>query len=655
MKKLFQFLLLVLVVSQYTGCKKDNSNNLPTDTNVTATIIGQVLDEAGIPVQGVQISTGTYSKTTNTYGEFVFEKTSVPSKRFYIKASKIGYMPAGAGGIAKNGSVAYIKIKLMALGAAQNLVVSTGATITADNGAKIVFPAMALSYKDGGVFTGTATVYARYISPATTNFSELVPGGDLTALSNNAIAALYSYGMLGVRLEDAQGTELRVADAMQTEVRMPIASFQLSAAPATIPLLTFDEEKGLWIEEGTATKTGNEYIGNVSHFSWWNCDLIYNPPTVISGRVVDCNGSPMPGVRVSFNNQNTLMTDNNGNYSNYVPVGIQVSVSVNAVLNSNMYATLQPVVLTTVSGTNQVQDLVLSCPANISGQLKDCNGQPTSAYIRVVYSSGYSTLFLSADGSFNIPVQMFSSFSVRIFNGQATIDTTATSAGAGSNVNTGTFTLCSSNGGSCSDGATSVTDIDGNVYQVVSIGSQCWLLENLKTAKYRNGDPIPNGLNDAQWTAANTGAYSYYNNDSTYNSQYGKLYNWYAATDARNIAPVGWHVATDADWDQLLNYLGGGAVAGGKLKSTGTIQAASGIWETPNTAADNSTGFYGLPAGYRSYDGTYSGLGSYGYWFTATASSPTNAWFYLVNNIAANAYRNDNDQRIGLSVRCVKD
>ena len=654
MKRVIQILLFSLLVFQTFNCKKNN-NDPPEGTTVKTTIIGQIVDESGAPMAGVQVSTGNFDKVTNAYGEFVFEDITVSKDRFYVKAEKSDYMSAGIGGIATEGSVKYVKIKMLKIGVAKTLPVMSGATISVENDAKIVFPAMAISYKNGGVFTGNAKVYARHLSPSASDFASVIPGGDLVAETGNTLSALYSYGMLGVIIQDEAGNELRIADGMQAEIRMPISADQLSTAPATIPLLTFDEEKGLWIEEGTATKLGDMYVGNVGHFSWWNCDLIYDPPTTISGRVIDCTGAPAAGVTVRFNNQYSLITDNNGYYNNFVPTGLQVTISVTAANNNNIYSTSQPVVINTVLGGNMVPDIVLSCPATISGNLVDCNGQPTFAYVRVVYPSGFSTLFQSSNGSFEVPVQMFSTFSLIIFNSQSVIDTTLSSAGVGSNLNVGTFTLCGNSSGACSDGTTTTTDIDGNVYDVVSIGNQCWLSENLKTSHYRNGDPIISGLSDSEWSSTNIGAYSFYNNDTSYNSQYGKLYNWFAISDDRNIAPVGWHVATDADWDQLLNYLGGGAVAGGKLKAVGTIQSSTGIWEAPNTAADNSSGFYGLPAGYKSYDGSFSGLGTNGYWFTSTSSSSTNAWFYLVNNIASNAYRNDNDKRIGLSVRCVRD
>src|SRR5665648_943598 len=102
-----------------------------------------------------------------------------------------------------------------------------------------------------------------------------------------------------------------------------------------------------------------------------------------------------------------------------------------------------------------------------------------------------------------------------------------------------------------------VTDIDGNVYKTVTIGTQVWMAENLKTTKYRNGDPIPNITDATAWTNLTTGAYCNNNNDANYATTYGRLYNWYAVNDIRNIAPAGWHIPTKAEWTTLTTYLGG--------------------------------------------------------------------------------------------------
>lgn len=198
---------------------------------------------------------------------------------------------------------------------------------------------------------------------------------------------------------------------------------------------------------------------------------------------------------------------------------------------------------------------------------------------------------------------------------------------------------------------TTVTDIDGNVYNTVTIGSQVWMVENLKVSKYRDGTSIPNVTDNTQWTNLTTGAYCYYDNNSSFNNIYGKLYNWYAVNNSKNIAPIGWHIPSDAEWITLYNYLGGQTVCGGALKSTN-------LWSSPNTGATNSSGFTGVGAGIR-FDntGTFSGtLGQNGdFWSSSVIiSSDKPRGYALRYNNTYLSQTNDYKAR-GKSVRCIKD
>ncbi|MFA4907305.1 MAG: FISUMP domain-containing protein [archaeon] len=198
----------------------------------------------------------------------------------------------------------------------------------------------------------------------------------------------------------------------------------------------------------------------------------------------------------------------------------------------------------------------------------------------------------------------------------------------------------------------SVIDIDGNVYRTVKIGNQMWMAENLRVSHYRNGDVIPNITDNMAWNNLSTGALCDYNNDVNNVVTYGRLYNWYAVNDSRNIAPTGWHVPTDAEWQTLVNYLGGEsvAVAGGKMKEVGTTH-----WQTPNTGATNESGFSALPGGHRDGSGAYLGIGYGGYWWSATENNSSDAWSWSLGYGYSGIYRGDYDKRYGFSVRCVGD
>ncbi|HRH69013.1 MAG TPA: FISUMP domain-containing protein [Flavobacteriales bacterium] len=225
---------------------------------------------------------------------------------------------------------------------------------------------------------------------------------------------------------------------------------------------------------------------------------------------------------------------------------------------------------------------------------------------------------------------------------------------------TATRTFALQAGRVCPESPT-VTDIDGNVYRTVQIGGQCWMAENLRTATYRDGSDIPNVTGNTAWAQLNSGAWCNYNNSPANDAIYGKLYNWYAASNP-NICPQGWHVPTDAEWQQLESALGmpagelgqtglrGGAQnVGGKMKTTT-------LWNAPNTGATNESGFSGLPGGIRFFsDGAFSSLGYSGYWWSASESGAETAWFRNLTYDLVGIYRNNNLKWNGFCLRCVRD
>jgi uncharacterized protein (TIGR02145 family) len=202
-------------------------------------------------------------------------------------------------------------------------------------------------------------------------------------------------------------------------------------------------------------------------------------------------------------------------------------------------------------------------------------------------------------------------------------------------------------------GTNTVSDVDGNVYNTVQIGAQCWTQSNLKVSKYRNGDNISTGLGNTVWSNTTSGAYAIYNNDPVNDGLYGKLYNHIAAMDSRGLCPTGWHVPTDGEWTTLETFLGGSSVAGGALKSTVT-QPTPGGWLAPNSGATNSSGFAAGPGGNRGGDGAYQLLGTQGYWWSSSTSG-FNGWYRYLGYNVGGIYRLNVDRRNGHSVRCVKD
>lgn len=196
-----------------------------------------------------------------------------------------------------------------------------------------------------------------------------------------------------------------------------------------------------------------------------------------------------------------------------------------------------------------------------------------------------------------------------------------------------------------------LTDQDGNIYKTVTIGTQTWMAENLRTTKYNDGTAIPLVTDNIKWEKLTTGGYC--NNQNTSNIEsiatYGRLYNWYAVNTGK-LAPKGWHVPTDDELKTLTAFLGGGSKAGGKLKETGTLH-----WMSPNYGATNETGFTALPGGNRLNTGSFSYFGYSGYLWSTTEKDTSNAWVTEMIFHDSDVGRDIVSKNGGFSVRCVRD
>jgi uncharacterized protein (TIGR02145 family) len=224
--------------------------------------------------------------------------------------------------------------------------------------------------------------------------------------------------------------------------------------------------------------------------------------------------------------------------------------------------------------------------------------------------------------------------------------------------------------------STTIADIDGNVYHTVTIGTQVWMVENLKTTHYRNGDAIANVTNITTWTGLSTGAWCDYNNDATNGTKYGHLYNFFAVADSRNIAPAGWHIPTNTEWTTLTNYV---STHLGTSLSEAKALAATTDWRAYsdpvaigcNLTLNNSTGFSALPGSYRNgNNGKFNSIGISAYWWSSTEDDSTFAQYgritahyrYMQYNYSGmySLYDIENDtygygRQQGFSVRCIKN
>lgn len=198
-----------------------------------------------------------------------------------------------------------------------------------------------------------------------------------------------------------------------------------------------------------------------------------------------------------------------------------------------------------------------------------------------------------------------------------------------------------------------LTDIDGNVYRTVTIGTQVWMAEDLRTTRYWNGDLIGT-TEPATKSVREEAAPKYqwpYAGDEANAATYGRLYTWFAVFDARHLAPAGWHVPTDAEWTVLVKFLGGNKAAQARLKEAGTNH-----WKEPNAGATNESGFTALPGGNRWDTGRFLGLGEFTHWWTATEHDSERAYRVMLKKDGpVPNFRGYADKKLGWLVRCVRD
>lgn len=365
----------------------------PPEINVTvtmkeATVEGMVTDIDGLPLTGVNISSGDAQTTTDDKGWFSFERIASANGRFVFTFKKDGYFTVTRSGVFKDNLS--LQVVMQGKNSGDN-VVSTSFTATAENtlkadGMEVVIPASALVTASGEAYTGTVKADMLYLSPDNENFTTMMPGSDMAAIrTDRSDATLISYGMVEVSLTDGSGNPLQLKEGNQSEMTYPIPESMKDNPPATIPLWYFNEEAGVWVEEGIATLKGDVYVGKVSHFSWHNLDVAEERVT-IRGKVTDCEGRPVSRVLVTVD-QTSDITHSDGSYSVYVPANTPVTVTV----KSEDYYSYSPEASVPVAGqpggtTVDNINLELPCTPVVSGRILNSCGELTVASIWCEYT-----------------------------------------------------------------------------------------------------------------------------------------------------------------------------------------------------------------------------------------------------------------------------
>jgi len=352
-----------------------------------ATLQGNIFDENGKPAIGVSIHAGGKSAITNARGYFRIVNAVLNKSAALVTAEKKGYFKSYRTFIATSGAN-QIMIKLVRKDLSGTVSSTSGGNVTLFNGSKISLPANGIVKASGGSYNGTINVYASYIDPSAQDIAQRVPGSFIADNKDNKRVFLASYGMLAVELESISGEKLQIAAGSSSTLSVPIPASLQANAPASISLWYIEEQTGVWKEEGTATKTENSYVGEVKHFSFWNCDF-GGPAAKLSLTLQNSDGEPLTYVNVSISSTNAGTahgcTDSVGQVSGLVPANEPLVLHVsdqcyNMVYSQNIGPFANSVDLGIIRLTNAGASVV-----TIKGKLLSCNSTAVASGNAVIY------------------------------------------------------------------------------------------------------------------------------------------------------------------------------------------------------------------------------------------------------------------------------
>lgn len=409
MKNLKINALLLLCVMAFFSCNPDDGDSPsgPDDNTFTQNFgatanrdfIGQVVDVDNQPIQGVTIKIGSSTTQTDINGVFVINNASVYQKFAYITAKKSGYIDGSRSLVPTTGKN-NVKIMMIPFAAQATIQSGEASEVSIYSGTKVKFDG-AFQDENGADYAGAVEVAMFHLTPTDGNISQLMPGMLYAQTENNQEAILETFGMINVELRGSGGQKLNIKSGHTAEITLRIDDSQLATAPNTIPLWHFDEVKGYWKQDGVATKIGNKYVGEVSHFSWWNCDA-FTEMVRLTVTIVDSNGNEISNAGVGLiANGSTYpvmgYTTGDGQVSGLIPA--------NQTLTLNVYSTYYTcnadnIIYTTTIGpfsTDTVlPDVVVALSSStlsttVEGNLLKCNGSNvTNGYVMLSRYGTYS-------------------------------------------------------------------------------------------------------------------------------------------------------------------------------------------------------------------------------------------------------------------------
>ncbi len=398
-KKYWFLCALFAVIIQ--SCKKDDDKAqiVFPSTTTSVTVGGRVLNEGNLPLPYAMVTAGGVSSISDSLGYYALYNAIVPVTRGVIEINRSGYAINYIGFTPKNG-VQYINVVLQALSIG-SFMNTSGGTINLNTGGTMVFPPNAVVTEDGQLYTGSVQVKYDIADTDDSLYRYKLPGYDRLALnSQNKQMQFRSLSFAYVKLMSGT-TALKLDSGVTVTFKLPIPASQIASAPAITSLCSFNETTAVWREDGVAIRNGNFYDVTVSHFSFWGCGSLHTP-AYLKGRVLDCNNNPLPNINVTFDYDNYEFTDNNGYFYKRVPSNTSFDV---IAAGYGVFSSPIPVSGIAAGQLYDVGNIVLQCPAYLSGYLQNCSGSGTPGWIQASYGSQYGgTAMYSTTGVFNLPV-----------------------------------------------------------------------------------------------------------------------------------------------------------------------------------------------------------------------------------------------------------
>ncbi|MEZ5002154.1 MAG: carboxypeptidase-like regulatory domain-containing protein [Chitinophagales bacterium] len=422
MKRNFIFYAITLVMIMTIGVSCNDDTVQQSTNKVTTSIFGTVLNESREPVADAMIVIDGHSVLSDDYGNFRFNNISIAQDNAFLTATKTGYFKGSRTFQSIENSINTIKIVLLEKSLVGTIDGASGGEVSFDNGAKVELPGNGVSKSDGTTYSGNVSVYARRLDPGEDNFLQYMPGNLAAEDASGAEAVLETYGMLVVELQGASGESLNIKEGSSSTLTIPLEGTIANGAPTTIPLWYFNEDTGVWQEEGSATLVGDKYVGEVGHFSFWNCDAPF-PLIELTGTVYE-NQETLGGVDVKISRTNGDPNRPTGYGSTDVYGEFRANVPANEVLvleflnncgESVSSQTIGPFSADTDLGDFDVN--VSSSSTLVMGTAVNCDDQPiANGYVVVndgvsitsypILNGNFSFLLLYCNGSTEFEIRV---------------------------------------------------------------------------------------------------------------------------------------------------------------------------------------------------------------------------------------------------------